>query len=105
MATYSTGITATWNSVAFKEVFALSLTAGGSRQGRDSPWPQHQGGSVTVSTFDATNMTSSNVGLRRAVSITGGGVSLSGYGIMDAVTADPELNGVVRYSATITLCD
>lgn len=105
MATYATGITATWSAVSFKEVFALSLTTGAQRQGRSAPWPQGQGGSITVSTFDGTNMSTGNIGKREAVTISGGGVSFSGFGIMDAVTADPELNGVTRFSATITLCD
>jgi hypothetical protein len=105
MATYATGITATWNSVSFTEVFALSLTTGAQRQGRDFPWPQGQGGSITVSAFGSANMQTSNIGLRKAVTISGGNVTFNGFGIMDAVTADPELNGVTRFSATITLCD
>jgi hypothetical protein len=98
-------MTVTWNSVSFSEVFALSLTTGAQRQGRSAPWPQGEGGSVTVSAFGSANMSTAQIGLRRAVSISGGGVTFSGFGIMDAVTADPELNGVTRYSATITLCD
>ena len=105
MATYATGITVTWNSVSFAEVSALSLTTGAQRQGRFSPWPQGEGGSITVSTLGAANMSTSNIGLRKAVTISGGGLTFSGFGIMDAVTADPELNGVTRFSATITLCD
>ena len=104
MATYSTGMSATWNGVAFTEVFAISLNTGGARQGRSSVWPQGEAGSLTISAYGTANMTTASVGERKAVAVTGGGISFSGFGIMESVTADPELNGVTRFTASITLC-
>lgn len=91
--------------MSFTEVFAVSLNTGGARQGRSVVWPQHQAGSLTISAYGSANILASEVGYRKAVAVNGGGISFSGFGIMESVTADPELNGVTRFTASITLCD
>jgi hypothetical protein len=98
-------MTVTWNSITFLEVFAVSLSTGGPRQGRNTPWPQGQGGSVNVGAYGAAGMSVSNVGTRGAFTVSGGGISFSGFAIMENVNAEPELNGVTRFNATLTLCD
>lgn len=97
----------TWGEVTFKEVASLSLSyGGGDRQDRGSgtsagwnPAP----GSVTLSCFDPTGISASNYGILADLSITGGGVSYSGKAVLAELGAEPELNGVTRYNATLKL--
>jgi len=104
VATFSTGITVTWNSITFQEIFALSWSYGGERQDRGSGaaagWIANPG-SVTIGCFGSSGVQTSNVGKLGSLSITGGGVNASGNAVLESVNLEPELNGVTRYTVTL----
>jgi hypothetical protein len=102
MATYSTGISVTWGGAAFTEVFGISWSWGGARLGRSINWIADPG-SVTVSCYGATNVSTAEHGLRKALVITGGGSAFNGYGICESVAVAPELNGVTKYTVTFKI--
>lgn len=99
MATYAVGISATWGSVTFTEVTDLAWTFGGtnvSRGGSGSFFAATKG-SVSITAL-GTTPTADDVGDRKTLTITGGGVALTRYAVLKQVGAVAELNGVARYS-------
>ncbi len=103
MATYSTGISATWGSVTFTEISGLSWTYGGENVGRSANFNPNPG-SVSVTAF-GTVPSISLVGNRDTITITGGGMNLTQKAVLDSVSAAAEVNGVARYTAEFTLLD
>jgi hypothetical protein len=105
VATISTGLTVTWGSVAFTEVTDLQVSyAGGASKGRSVAWTD-DAGSVSVASLGTANINTSEWGLRKHLEISGAGVSLTSYAVYEGWTAQPELNGVTRYSVTFKLLD
>jgi len=110
MATYSTGISASWGGVAFSEVYELGLPIYGSVRkdrsisGLSTGWSDEVG-DVSVSAYGSDNMTLSQYGQRKVLSISGGGVSLTFNAVCTGVSATPQLNGVTRYTFTAKLLD
>jgi hypothetical protein len=104
VATYSTGITVTWDGTDFDEVQELSWSYGGGRQGRDTEWTGDQG-SVTVTCLGGTNTNISNYGLRRLFEIAGGGAPFSTYAMWESVNVSYERNGVTRFAVTLKILD
>jgi hypothetical protein len=110
MATYSTGITATWDGVAFTEVYELGLPLYGSvrkdraTSGNSTGWSDEVG-DISISAYGTANMTVTEYGKRKALAVSGGGVSLTYNAVCTAVSATPELNGVTRYTFTAKLLD
>lgn len=106
MAQYSTGITATWNTLSFKEVQSLSWNWGGARQDRGlgtaSGWTPEPG-SVTLACLGLDNISSTNVGLCHGLTITGGAMTLSCKAVFESVSAQAELNGITRYNVTLKI--
>lgn len=105
MATYSTGVTATWGGSAFAEITDLSWTwGGGLPKGRSVVWTD-DAGSVSITCLGAANMTTAEYGLRKQLVLSGGGQSLTTYAVYESLTVNPELNGVTRYTATFKILD
>ena len=110
MATYSTGISASWGGVAFSEVYELGLPIYGSvrkdrsTSGLSTGWSDEVG-DVSVSAYGASNMTLSEYGKRKQLAVSGGGMSLTLNAVCTGVSATPELNGVTRYTFTAKLLD
>lgn len=110
MATYSTGITATWGGVSFLQVYEISLPLfGGVRKDRSQNmaaqgWTD-EAGSVSVVAYGTANMGLAEYGQRKAFSVSGGGMSLTANAVCTSVGAAPELNGVTRYTFTAQLLD
>ena len=105
MATYSTGITATWGGVAFAEVTGLSWTyGGGSPKGRSVIWSDELG-SVSVECLGAANISTAEYGLRKQLVISGGGQSLTAYALYESVGVASQVNDVTRYSVTFKILD
>lgn len=105
MATYSTGITATWGSVTFGEMQSMSWTHGGSgSKGREAPWTDELG-TVSIQCLDSTGLSTANAGERNQLTITGGGCTLTTYAIWESLSVDAELNGVTRYSVSLKILD
>jgi hypothetical protein len=105
VATYSTGMTATWGSTPFQEVTGLSWTYGSSSpKGRSSVWTDDLG-SVSIQCLGAANVTSVEYGKRKDLAITGGGANLTVKALYESLSATPELNGITRYTVTFKILD
>lgn len=105
MATYSTGITATFGSTTFAEVTDLAWTYGGSLpKGRASTWTDDVG-SVSLTCLGAAGASTSNYGLRNDLTISGGGSNLTCKAVYTGLSVAPELNGVTRYTVTFKILD
>lgn len=105
MATYSTGITVTWNALAFQEVVGLSWTYGGGQsKGRSVPWTD-EAGTVSVECLGTNNTGISNYGTRAQLVISGGGQSLTSQAVWESLGVSSEVNGVTRYTVTLRLLD
>jgi hypothetical protein len=105
VASYSAGIEATWGGVAFGEVYDLSFSyGGGTPKGRDSIWSDELG-SVTLSCYGSANISTSEWGQRKELSISGGGASLTNYAICESIAVQYGLNDVTRFTVTFKLTD
>lgn len=105
MATYSTGITATWGGSAFAEIVDLSWSyGGGPSKGRSVVWTD-DAGSVSITCLGGANMNTAEYGLRKQLSLSGGGQSLTVNAVYESLSVKPELNGITRYTATFRLLD
>lgn len=105
MATYSTGITATWNSTPFTEVTGLSWNyGGGPSKGRSVVWSDDLG-SVNLECLGSANVSTAEYGLRKQLTISGGGQSLTTYAVYESVGVTSEVNGVTRYTVTFKILD
>lgn len=110
MATFSTGISASWGVTPFAEVYELALPLyGGVRKDRSTSsaatgWTDEVG-DVSISAYGTANMLSTEYGKRKQLVISGGGVSLTVNAVCTSVSATPELNGVTRYTFTAKLLD
>ncbi len=105
MATYSTGITATWGTATFTEVTDLAWTYGGSLpKGRDSTWTDEVG-NVTLTCLGSVGIATGNYGLRNDLTITGGGAALTCKAVYEGLNVAPEVNGVTRYTVTFRILD
>jgi hypothetical protein len=104
VATYSTGITATWGGVAFVEVTNLAWSYGSEPRGRDIIWTD-DAGTVSVTCLGAANTGIGEYGLRKDLVLSGGGQSLTNKAIWESLSVAPELNGVTRYTVTFKLLD
>ena len=105
MAAYATGITATWNSVAFQEVVGLSWTfAGGPSKGRNIVWTD-DAGTCSIECLGPQNTSISNYGVRAQLSITGGGQTLTAFAVWESVSITSNPNDVTRYAVTLKLLD
>ena len=105
MATYSTGISVTFDGTAFAEVTDLSWNYGGAMpKGRSSTWTDDLGG-VSVSCLGTANITTAKYGTRADLVVSGGGASLTHKAVYESLSVAPELNGVTRYAVTFRLLD
>lgn len=105
MATYSTGISATWGTATFSEMQSLSFNSGGAgAKGRSAPWSDEIG-TVSIQCLNASGVSSVNVGERKQLTITGGGCNLTTYAVYESLSVDAELNGVTKYTVTLRILD
>lgn len=105
MATYSTGIAATFGGTTFAEVTDLAWSYGGSLpKGRSVAWTDELG-SVTLSCLGTTGITTTSYGTRGDLVITGGGAGLTCKAVYVGLGVAPELNGVTRYTVTFKILD
>ena len=114
MATYSTGVTVSWGGTPFTEVTDLQWTYGGGmpkgRGAGDFRWTD-EAGSLSVTCLGVSNVSTTEWGLRRQLSITqlssNGGTSthLTSYAVCESVNVAYEVNGVTRYTVTFKLLD
>jgi len=98
VATYSTGISATWNSVTFTEIVGLSWNYGGENNLRSALGLfNFSHGSVSIEAR-GTTPTNGSIGTRGQLAITGGNVGLTIKAVFKSVSVAAELNGVTRTS-------
>jgi hypothetical protein len=96
--------------VAFQEVFDIATSIGGSVRKDRALAATSQGwtdevGEVSISCFGTANMTLDQYGQRKALVLSGGGLSLTVNAVCTSAVATPELNGVTRYTFTAKLLD
>ena len=105
MATYSTGISATFDGTAFVEVTDLSWQYGGGLpKGRSTTWTDEVG-SVSIACLGTANISTAKYGTRADLVLSGGGVSLTSKAVYEGLSVTPELDGVTRYTVTFRLLD
>lgn len=105
MATYATGITATWNTVTFGEVTDLSWSFGGSpAKGRDVIWTDDVG-TLTLTCLGGDGISTANYGVRADLQVQAPGADLTCKAVYEGVSVSYELNGVERYTVTFRLLD
>jgi hypothetical protein len=101
VATYSTGITATFGSATLNEMTALSWNYGGGMPiGRGIVF-QPVLGQITIETIGSAS--TSLYGLREDMAITGGGVNLTCKAVCTDIAVTAEVNGIARYSHTFEI--
>lgn len=101
MATYSTGITATFGSTALSEITALSWNWGGGMPVGRGVVFQPILGQITIETIGSASTTV--YGTRGSMSITGGGVALTCTAVCTDIAVTAEVNGIARYSHTFEI--
>ncbi len=105
MATYSTGISASFGATTFAEISDLSWSYGGSLpKGRSSTWTDDVG-TVSLTCMSSTGVTTASYGSRGTLTIAGGGANLTCTAIYEGLSVTPELNGVTRYTVTFKILD
>jgi hypothetical protein len=104
VATYSTGIAATWGGVAFQEITDLSWSYGSEPRGRSVAWTDDVG-TVSITCLNSANTGIGQYGLRKQLVLSGGGQALTINAIWESLSVAPELNGVTRYTVTFKLLD
>lgn len=105
MASYSAGVSVTWNGIAFQEVTGLTWTyGGGPPKGRSVIWTD-EAGTCSVECLGVNNTSTSNYGARATLSISGGGQSLTNPAVWESLSVANEVNGVTRYTVTFKLLD
>lgn len=101
MASYSTGVTFTFNGAGASEVVGLSWTwGGGMPKGRSAVWTD-EGGSVAIETLVAPSTAA--YGTRGTLTIAGGGMGLTCTACCTSVSAAAGLNGVTRFTSTFQI--
>lgn len=103
MATYSTGISATWNTVTFTEVQSIAWNWGGSLpRGRSSNYTDEPG-TVTLTCLGTDGVATSNYGTRAPLTISGGGATLTCSAVYEGLQVAPQLNGVTQYTVNFRI--
>lgn len=103
MATYCSGVTATWNGVAFGEVTKLSVVHGGAMPlARASTWTLDVG-TIDLECLSTANISTTNYGKRAAVTIAGGGMAYAGTAVLEKFTMAGVVNDVSRYAVTLRI--
>lgn len=103
MATYSTGITATFGSTTLTEMTGLSWNYGGGMPiGRGVVF-QPVLGQLTIETIGSAS--TSLYGTRADMTITGGGVNLTATAVCSDVAVTAEVNGIARYAYTFDILE
>ena len=105
MATPCTGVTVTWNSVAFREVVSAKVTLGGSlpltRSGQ-TPFAVDMG-SIELACLHSANCTISNYGKRATFQVQGPGLVFTHKAIFERLNIQKQTNDVERYTVTLRL--
>jgi hypothetical protein len=101
MATYATGVAATWDGLTFGEVTELRVTHGGSLPlARGSTWTLDLG-TIEISCFATANVSTANYGVRSLVTIAGGGFAYRATAVLEKLTFQGVVNDVTRYGVTL----
>jgi hypothetical protein len=97
MATYCTGVTATWDGVSFGEVSKIDITRGGELPlGRASRFAL-DAGTIEVSSLATAQLTEPQYGKKATLAFDGGGLTLTTKAICQTLKATGTVNDVTRY--------
>lgn len=103
MATYSTGVTATFASAALSEIVGLSWNWGGGQSVGRSVRFRPVVGQVRIEMLGFAS--TARYGQRGTFSISGGGVNLTCTAVCTDLSVAAEVNGVARYQYTFDILD
>lgn len=103
MATFSTGISATFGSTTLTEMTGISWSYGGGMPTGRGVVFQPVFGQVTIETIGSA--TTSLYGTRHPLTISGGGVNLTCTAVCTDLAVTAEVNGIARYSYTFDILD
>ena len=101
MATYSTGITATFASTPLTEITGLSWNWGGGMPAGRAVVFKATVGQVTIETIGPAS--TALYGTRGSMSISGGGVQLTCTALCTDLAVTAEVNGISRYAYTFEI--
>lgn len=103
MATFASGVTATFDGTGFGEVTELKVTHGGSLpMARGSTWTLDVG-TIEIACLTTANISAAKYGKRGTFTIAGGGLAYSGTAVLETFTLSGVVNDVARYTATFRL--
>lgn len=110
MATYCTGVTATWGGLTLGEVVEIDVTKGGSLPiGRGSTVVASTGawaidaGTIQVSCLSTANLSMAQYGLKKPLAFTGGGLTFSTKAICQTLRMTGKVNDVARYAGSFKI--
>jgi hypothetical protein len=105
MANVCTGVTITWGGQTLGEVTEVESTRGGSLPiGRGSSASTaayaFDAGTIEVKCLGTANLSMAEYGLKKALVLTGGGLTYSTKAICQTYRMTGKVNDVARYAAT-----
>jgi hypothetical protein len=103
MATYATGVTASWDSTNFGEVVDIKVNAGGDFPlARATTWT-FDAGTIDIACLSTANVSLANYGKRATLSIAGGGLAFSSKAICQRVQLSGTVNDIARYAVSFRI--
>lgn len=103
MATYATGITATFNGTTLGELTEIGVVGGGSLPIARSHRFAVDAGTIDVKCFLASGIGPAAYGQKGTFAITGGGLAFTTKAILQTYRLEGKANDVARYAATLKI--
>lgn len=107
MATYASGVTVSWNSVAFQEVVDLKVALGGNLPtSREAPAGGAFAvdlGTIEIACLGSANCSVANYGKRATFQVSGQGVTFTHKAIFERLNVQKKVNDIERYTVTLRL--
>jgi hypothetical protein len=100
-----TGVTITWDSTDFQEVSALRITPPGALTiGRLVSWSLDRG-TIEIECFGTANISTSEVGERKPLQITGGGLNFNIDCVYQSFSVQQTVSDVTRFGVVLKVMD
>lgn len=109
MATACQGVTVLWGGSALGEVTEINVVRGGELpQGRGGthatsrPWSLDLG-TIDIKCLSTANLSMDQYGLRKVLSLTGGGLTFSTKAVCQTLRMSGKVNDATRYEASFKI--
>lgn len=103
MATYATGVTATFDSTTLGEVTEINVVGGGSLPIARGSRFAVDAGSIDVSCLSSAGIGPAAYGKKGTFTIAGGGLTFTTKAILQTYKLAGKVNDVARYAATLRI--